>query len=418
MSRRKTEKDYYELAEKRDFKWVGEVLPKNTHTKTWWKCKNGHEWEATYNALRHGNGCPYCSGNVKKTKKDYYALARCRGLKWIGGVLPKNNCMKTKWECKKEHKWETTYSSIKQGRGCPYCAGVIKKIKKDYHVLAEKRGFKWAGFTLPKNANTKTLWKCEKGHKWQARYNDIQQGSGCPYCVGKIRKTKKDYHNLAKRKGFQWVGINLPKNIQTKTLWECKKEHRWEATYGNISYGSGCPYCAGLIRRTEEDYHELAETRGFKWIGKDLPKNASTKTLWQCNKKHKWLARYADIYRGRGCPYCQNRINGVMVSKPQIKLDNLLYGSLNYPESRYHIDVAIMRRSQKIAVEYDCQYWHQDKEEHDAERDMFLISRGWKILHIKSNRLLPTRKQLSIVIDYLLETNDCIVNLHLEDWKF
>lgn len=76
-----------------------------------------------------------------------------------------------------------------------------------------------------------------------------------------------------------------------------------------------------------------------------------------------------------------------------------------------------MRNSQKIAVEYDCQYWHEGNEKHDAKRDMFLISCGWKVLHIKSDRSLPTRKRLSIVIDYLLETNNVVYNLYLEDWK-
>ena len=30
--------------------------------KVWWKCKNGHEWEAVISDRARGNGCPFCSG--------------------------------------------------------------------------------------------------------------------------------------------------------------------------------------------------------------------------------------------------------------------------------------------------------------------------------------------------------------------
>ena len=235
--------------------------------------------------------------------------------------------------------------------------------------------------------------------------------------MGWKRKTEKDYHELAENHGFKWIGP-FPKNTHMKTGWECKKRHRWVARYSDIYVGSGCPYCSGKAKKTEKDYHSLAKSRGFLWIGAVLPKNVRIKTWWKCEKGHKWEAKYNDIYNGNGCPHCVNLINGVQVSKPQIKLNDLLCGSLNYSEGKYRIDVATMRKSQKIAIEYDCWYWHRGKEEQEAKRDKYLISKDWKIVHVKAGELLPTRKQLSIAIDYLIETNNCIYNLYLKDWKF
>ena len=34
----------------------------NSDKKVWWKCKNGHEWQAMIGNRHRGNGCPYCSG--------------------------------------------------------------------------------------------------------------------------------------------------------------------------------------------------------------------------------------------------------------------------------------------------------------------------------------------------------------------
>jgi very-short-patch-repair endonuclease len=37
------------------------------------------------------------------------------------------------------------------------------------------------------NARVKTGWECEEGHQWEARYNDIQRGTGCPACVEMVQ---------------------------------------------------------------------------------------------------------------------------------------------------------------------------------------------------------------------------------------
>jgi len=351
----------------------------------------------------------------RKTEKDYRLLAEKRGFKWVDEKLPPNVLTKTLWQCEKKHKWLSTYVNIYSGHGCPYCSGKAKKTEEDYYKLAKSYGFKWIGNVLPKNNHTKTWWECEKGHRWEAKYNNICSGRGCPYCSGKAKKTEEDYYKLAKSYGFKWVGKILPKNSHMKTWWKCENGHRWKAEYNTIQHGRGCPYCSNCVKKTEEDYHNLAKNHGFKWVGVELPLNVSTKTLWKCEKGHRWEATYSNLQQGRGCPYCKDMINGAIVSKPQIKLNNLLCGSLNYPESRYRIDIAIMRKSQKIAVEYDCQYWHNGREEHDAKRDKFLISRGWKVLHVKSGVLLPTRKQIKQAINQILN-NRRVINLYLEDW--
>jgi len=317
------------------------------------------------------------------------------------------------------HKWLTTYHTIYGGCGCPVCSGLVKKVEKDYHELAENRGFKWIDTILPENTHVRTLWECSKLHCWKTEYGNIKSGTGCPVCaIEALKHTKLEYCNIAEDRSIVWIGNKLPKNVNIKTKWKCLKcDYIWETAYATIYSGSGCPYCVKCSKKIEIDYHNLATKCGFEWVGKFLPKNTTTKTWWQCKEGHRWEARYNDIDNNHGCPRCKNIINGAPVSKPQIKLSNMLIGSLNYSESRYFIDIAIMRSSRKIAVEYDCWYWHRRKEKHDAERDRFLIFRGWKVLHIKSGRLLPTRKQLKTAINYLLKEDNKVCNLYLKDWK-
>ena len=36
--------------------------------KVWWKCREGHEWQATINHRNNGNGCPICAKEKRKKK--------------------------------------------------------------------------------------------------------------------------------------------------------------------------------------------------------------------------------------------------------------------------------------------------------------------------------------------------------------
>ena len=42
-----------------------DVTP-NSGKKVWWKCSEGHEWQAKIANRSIGNGCPYCSGRKKQ----------------------------------------------------------------------------------------------------------------------------------------------------------------------------------------------------------------------------------------------------------------------------------------------------------------------------------------------------------------
>lgn len=299
MTKRRPPADYHALANKCGFKWLGPAV-KNVSTKTRWRCPIGHEWETGYRVIAYGSGCPYCTKRIK-LPIDYHEIAQGRNFKWMGPEVPNANT-KTIWRCPKEHYWLSTYHDINSGRGCMRCADHAQKTPEDYRSLAESRNFKWIGPIVSRTYN-KTWWICDNDHRWYTNYSSIQQGYICPYC-GRGKKTHRDYHILAGKRGFQWLG-KKPSSVLDKTLWECENGHQWEARFDSIRRGSGCPFCAGNARKLPKDYHLLAENRNFQWLGPSV-RNNSLKTKWQCEKEHIWEACYADIASGRGCPACAN----------------------------------------------------------------------------------------------------------------
>lgn len=348
----------------------------------------------------------------RKTAEDYHVLAGYRNFEWIGKGLPKNVLTKTRWRCSKNHEWETWYNAILQGNGCPKCAGHARITEEDYHILAKSRNFEWIG-EFPKSTVTRTEWRCLRGHRWKGRYHDIKYGAGCPYCACRVSKTEKDYYDLAESRNFEWIG-KLPGKTHVKTKWQCGEcGYKWSASYNSIQRGCGCLNCAGNMCRTEKDYYALAANRNFEWIGR-FPKNTKINTRWRCSKNHEWLATYNNIHQGSNCPECLNFVNGRRVSQVQRHLCEMLDGALNHPFGRRRIDVALLDKM--IAVECDSWYWHGDRMEKDAWRDEELIAANWKVLHIKSNALLPPKQQLDETIAELENSKVTVTEIVLPDW--
>ncbi len=104
-----------------------------SNKKVWWKCKKGHEWEATVSERNRGDratNCPYCSN--KKILAGYNDLnTTCPTLskQWHptknGDLKPTmvsaGSKKKVWWICEKGHEWEAVIYSRKRGTGCPIC---------------------------------------------------------------------------------------------------------------------------------------------------------------------------------------------------------------------------------------------------------------------------------------------------------
>lgn len=99
----------------------------NSSTKYKWKCKYEHIWEATGATITRGFWCQKCNLLLRAelSKKQ-------NGLEELQALASKNNgkCLsfkyenidsKYRWECKKGHKWKTSFYSVYKGSWCPRC---------------------------------------------------------------------------------------------------------------------------------------------------------------------------------------------------------------------------------------------------------------------------------------------------------
>ncbi|MCK4824548.1 hypothetical protein KA005_52840, partial [bacterium] len=56
-------------------------------------------------------------------------------------------------------------------------------------------------------------------------------------------------------------------------------------------------------RLTANDASVAAENRGGRWLGEEFIR-AKDKTLWECGKEHVWEASLEKVRKGQWCPYC------------------------------------------------------------------------------------------------------------------
>ena len=413
--RHKTSNDYQELASNMGFEWVGTELG-YANQNTQWRCSKGHTWQAPYSRIAQKHGCPVCrysqQGRTQSlSDEQYHELAEERGFAWIGPAVGKT-AIRTSWQCISGHVWEARYSNVRKGSGCPYCAGLAKKTPDDYLDLARVRGFIWLG-PIVNSSNTKTRWQCSVGHSWWSTFQKLQRGSGCPHCASKVPLTKSNYASLAESRGFIWLGPEVA-NKDQRTNWQCQEGHTWATSYGSIRGGSGCPFCAGKAPRTESDYRSIAHEQGIVWLG-PMVSNVNLRTYWRCENGHEFQRNFNNMMYSTGCPECLDFINGVRVSKNQRTIADMLDGELNKKEGSYYIDIYVERKRCRIAIEYDSWFWHAGNQDYDDKRDKDLIAEGYKVLRIRSNKQLPSQKQIDSAIRELVSTADR-KEIVLPDW--
>lgn len=294
-----TAADFHVLARARRLTWLGSE-PVPTRIKTTWRCPRGHAFAATFNSVQSGHGCPQCAGNARRSAADFRRVGRSQGLTWLG-PLPEQVRLATRWKCAQGHVWSAPLSTVLRGHGCLACRAP-RRSTAAYEALARRRRLTWLG-PLPETVLGRTRWRCQAGHEFETRYALLQRGSGCPRCSGHGARTTDDYRDLARLRKLKWLGPEVA-STGDKTQWQCRRQHRFWATYNSVRGGHGCAVCAGNARKVAADYHALARLRNFKWIGSALPRAVSVKTTWACSLGHRWSARYNSIQQGSGCPTC------------------------------------------------------------------------------------------------------------------
>jgi Probable Zinc-ribbon domain len=200
----------------------------------WWKCPNGHEWQAKCYHRSNGSGCPYCSGRLAiKGENDLATINPELLSEWdykkngklMPDVVMPGSENRVWWKCETcAYEWNAMVCSRSKGAGCPSCGKktatrkslqtklsihgsfydwCLSKATQGKNLLVEwdkeKNGDLQPAMLLA-SSHKRVWWKCNVcKQEWQTAVYVRTSGSGCPSCArekrGETRKRNRADHN-------------------------------------------------------------------------------------------------------------------------------------------------------------------------------------------------------------------------------
>lgn len=177
---------------------------------------------------------------------------------------------KTKMECEClvcGNMWNTDPDHLLRGRGCPVCSGKMKKKYGDFikELRSLNPNIEVVGDYINNKTNTSLTCKiC--GHAWNATPHNLLRGTGCPKCAGVIRKTHEKFVDEMKSVNSNIKIDGIYVNAKTKIRCTCLTcNHVWYAKPNGLLQGKSCPSCALMISRGEERIREYFENSGIEY---------------------------------------------------------------------------------------------------------------------------------------------------------
>ncbi len=223
--------------------------------------------------------------------------------------------------------YEVKPNAFLNGRRCPYCAGLIRKT--DDQFKKEIKNLVGNEYTfLEPYVNNKTELRVKHNkcsHVYNVTPNSFLRGHRCPFCSITTRgKARRKTDTQFKKEVFDLVGNKytfLDPYINTRTKIKVKHNlcgNTYEVKPNDFLNGKRCPYCAGLIKKTDIQFsHEVKNLVGNKYTFLDPYVNSKTKLRVRHNKcGHVYKVRPTDfISQSSRCPYCNTSKGELIINK-------------------------------------------------------------------------------------------------------
>jgi hypothetical protein len=204
-------------------------------TKTIFRGKCDHEWEATPRNIMNGRNCPKCS-DTRLTKEMVNERIKDRDIELISEY---KTLTKSLFRCKCSHEWEAFPNNIIAGSGCPNNTHIYNKLsKEEINKRLSPSGIEIVGEYI--RNSTKSIFRCRNDHEWETHPASIMKKPVCPYCIG-YYLTKEIVNERIKDRGIELVGEYI--DSKTRTLFRGQCKHEWYAASSCVMRGTGCPIC-------------------------------------------------------------------------------------------------------------------------------------------------------------------------------
>lgn len=287
----------------------------NNHTKMRYKCSKHPEEELTviYSNFKRGHGCKHCGfeSMAKKYRlniEDVRSEFKKRGYQLLDEIYV-NNLTPMRYSCPKHPDKNTfiSYANLRKGKGCPYCAGVMRLSYEEVKTFFKQRGYELLEQNYTNNI-TPMRYKCPRHPDKELRitYGNLMKGKGCSYCAGNHKLSYSDVKRAFENRGLELLESHY-KNATELMKFKCPKHPDKELfiSYTHLKAGRGCSYCSKKGKPSYQEVKKAFNLRGYELIEEHY-KNGQTLMRYKCphHPNANLKMRYFNLKAGNGCPHC------------------------------------------------------------------------------------------------------------------
>ncbi|WP_072273897.1 zinc-ribbon domain-containing protein [Peribacillus simplex] len=319
-----------------------------SHTYVWWRCKKGHEWQASP-ANRSRTNCPYCAGKKVSLDNCLATLNPSLAEEWhpmkntrTPFEFTVNSLVKAWWLCKKGHEWESPIVYRNNRNGCPICnegtqtsfpeQTLFYYFKKIFNESENRYIFTFKQNKIEFDLFIPSLMLAVEydGYYHEDKVKEDEQKNKLAQEVG-IQLIRIRAHTLPELNSYGSV-VYVHKSKSYESLKECllRTASLIMGTYQipvhtqkDLQNLSGISIeldrfdildqfnkrelrtsLMAVNPEVSKDWHPLKN--GYL-IPEQIRPNSDMKVWWMCQKGHEWEAVVKDRNKGRPCPYCSGR---------------------------------------------------------------------------------------------------------------
>lgn len=248
----------------------GELLG-GSGVKIWWRCTEGHSWQATVaNRVHRRSGCPYCSAKaVLPNHNDLATTHPSLAEFWDPGVEQKqpyqvsagNSAAKLHLKCTVGHRFVRSPAKLVSRPFCPYCEGrTVAEGENDFMTTHSEAASWWHPFKngvlepsdVKAGSEKRVWWICPDGHEFEQKidYRSKLKIQRCPVDTGHVLLS--GVNDLATKHPELLTDWDYERNDVDpsqvvpgvrKRWWTCCQGHSQHSQVRNRVRSGGCSVC-------------------------------------------------------------------------------------------------------------------------------------------------------------------------------
>ena len=231
----------------------------------------------------------------------------------------------------------------------------------------------------------------ECGHEWLGNPSDLLSGHGCPKCryINNSKRSRMSHEIFIERLGqIHPHIIVLDQYVTSQEALTVKCElcqYTWKVKPNTLLNGSGCANCAGLKKKTTNEFIEALRKINptIEVLGEYTGNRSCVKVKCQtCG--HTWAPTGKALLNGRGCPQCSKAGTSFMEQFILAACKKVLGDDAVISRDRetLGIELDIYIPSKSLAIEPGSWFWHENTFVGDIEKRSRAKTKGIRIITV------------------------------------